>query len=215
MADTIEAFVEKLKTDGVDAGQAQADEIVAAARRQADEIVQEAEKKAAAIRADAEDQAKQTLERSQSELNLAARDVLLKLRDAVQQAISSVMTKAASDKLSDADFLANMLHDLIMLYAKSDIDRSQDVEVNVSPDMQAQLADWAVHEIVRKAEEAGTTVDLRGTLSGAGFEYSVAGATIEVTPESIVEVLADMVSPNLKDVVNSADFGQDQDKRSS
>jgi V/A-type H+-transporting ATPase subunit E len=215
MAETIETFVARLQADGVRAGRAEAEEIVAKARRQAEEIVSQAERTASEIVSDARRQAEQNLERSRGELDLAARDAVLKLRQAIEDVVESILARGAADQLGDSDFLAELLHDLVMLYARSDIDRSQNIEINVSPEAQAKLAEWAISRIVRKAEEAGTSVDLKGALSSAGFEYTVSGATIEVTPESVVEVLSELVGPRLKEIIDSAMSDTLQGRQSS
>jgi hypothetical protein len=137
-------------------------------------------------------------------LDLAARVAVLRLREAIDRAVGSILAEGARERLEDTDFLGELLHDLVMLYARSDIERSQNIEINVTPEAQGKLAEWAISRIVRKAEQEGTSVDLKGTLSGAGFEYTVSGATIEVTPASVVEVLAGLVSPRLKEVIDSA-----------
>ena len=48
------------------------------------------------------------------------------------------------------------------------------------------------------------SIDLKGTLSGAGFEYAVSGATVEMTLESVVEVLSRLVAPDLRGIVERA-----------
>jgi len=46
---------------------------------------------------------------------------------------------------------------------------------------------------------------LRGTLAEAGFAYDIAGGTVEVTADSVVEVLSGMVGSELrKQIVDAA-----------
>ena len=58
--------------------------------------------------------------------------------------------------------------------------------------------------MAQKAKEAGMTIDLKGSLSAAGFEYNVSGATVEVTLESVVESISELVSPHLAKVIDAA-----------
>jgi hypothetical protein len=48
------------------------------------------------------------------------------------------------------------------------------------------------------------SLDLKGTLADAGFEYQVDGANIEVTLSSIVEALTELVNPNLREILEQA-----------
>lgn len=204
MSETIESFVAKLQAEGVEAGRQAAENLRAEAKKQAEQVIKEAEQQAAKTIQAAQRQADSLLDLAKGELNLAARDVVLSLRAALGRSLTAILTAEARDTLSDSDFLANTLHDLILTYAKADIDRSGRIEVNVSPELQAKLADWAIEEISRKAAEAGMSVDLKGTLSSAGFEYTISDATVEVTPESVVETLSELVSPRLREVIETA-----------
>jgi hypothetical protein len=47
-------------------------------------------------------------------------------------------------------------------------------------------------------------IDLRGTLAEAGFAYEIAGGTVEVTVDSVVEVLSEMVGAELRKRVAAA-----------
>ena len=90
-----------------------------------------------------------------------------------------------------------------MLYAGSDLHHS--IEINVQPEMQQKLADWAIHEIAKEnVEGRHIALDFKGTLAQAGFEYNVSGATVEVTLESVVEAMVELVSPKLGEVVAHA-----------
>jgi hypothetical protein len=52
------------------------------------------------------------------------------------------------------------------------------------------------------------SVNLHGALSTAGFEYKVSGGTVEVTPESVVQVLSEIVTPQLQQLIVSSQEGQ-------
>jgi len=214
MAETIESFVAKLQTEGVEAGKQAAEKLLSDARRQAEKIVSDAEAQAKKILSDAETQGASLLERSRGELQLAARDVVLRLQTALVGALQAVLTAKVKQQLPDSEFLSHTLHDLVLEYAKADVEHKQRMQINVSPQTQSELADWALQEMTARAAEAGMSIDLRGTLSTAGFEYEVTGGTVEVTVESVVETLSEMVSPQLRQMVQQAagDFqtGSDQ-----
>ncbi len=203
MAETIESFVAKLQAEGVEAGQQAAETIRTEAQQQADKIVADAETAAAKIIADAEKQAADLVARSQTELQLAARDIVLRLGETLKNALKSVLLAETSEKLSDSGFLTKLLHDLVMRYADADIDREQTIMLNVPEEMQSQIAEWALNEMTA-GDPTKTRIDLRGTLATAGFEYNLSGATVEVTPESVVELLTEFISPRLRELIQAA-----------
>ena len=208
MPETIETFVAKLQAEGVEAGRQAADDLRVEAQQQAERVVKDAQQQAGKIVADAEKQAADVLARSKGELDLAARDVLLQLTESIEKALQAILKNAATARLSDSKFLAKTLHDLIVAYGKADADRQQCMRITVSPEMQAELADWAIKQLGHDEVSATRTeIDLKGTLKTAGFEYSMDGGNVEVTPDSVVEILSELVSPRLREIITSATAG--------
>ncbi|MBN1943569.1 MAG: hypothetical protein JW849_09785 [Phycisphaerae bacterium] len=206
MVETIETFVAKLQEEGVQAGRAAAEKLQADAQEQADEIIAQTETRAKKIIADAETQAKSILERSQTDLKLAARDTVGQLRETLCQCLSAVIAQGTKDVLCDLDFLGKTLHDVVMLYAQADLERKLHIDINVPAEIQQDLKSWALKELGAKAlAEIRPSFDLKGHLRQVGFEYSVGdGGTVEVTLESVVDLLSRLVTPALRDVLAQA-----------
>ncbi len=211
--ETIESFVEKLQTEGVEAGRQAAEKLKSEAQQQADNSIAEAKAQAEKIIARANAEAESILARSGTELKLAARDAALKLRDSLSAALSAVLARGAEKKLSDVEFLGKVLHELVLLYAKADQEGKNLIKIDVRPEIRKKLVQWALSELGHEVGESGhTSIDLKGRLSQAGFEYEVAGATTEVTLDSVVETLSEMVSPALRKVLEEAmTEGENQD----
>jgi V/A-type H+-transporting ATPase subunit E len=204
MAQTIESFVTQLQQEGVQAGRQQADQIRADAEKQAAETIAQAKAQADQIRADAEKQAAETIERGRTELDLAARDTIQRLRMGLENALSELLSLKVTDALEDPDFLTSVLHELVMAYAKADVNRDDTILINVSQKLHGKVADWAIQELAAQARQARTQIDLKGNLRQAGFEYTFAGGTVEVTNDALVNVLAGMVTPRLREMVERA-----------
>ena len=204
MADTIESFVAKLQAEGVQAGRQDADKIRSEAQRQAEETLRQARSHADKIVADAQAAAQSLLSRAKTELDLAARDALFRLRETISQAVQAILAEGAKRQLVDANFLSQVMRELVLLYGQADAERKTNIRFNVPPDIQDKLASWVMGELHKAAQEANATVDLHGTLSSAGFEYRVDGATVEVTVESVVQTLKELVGPELKSVLDRA-----------
>jgi len=205
MADTIETFVAKLQSEGVEAGKQEAEKIRTQAEQDAERTKKQAAEEAEKILADARSEAENIVARGRTELQLAARDELLRLRDALSQAIRAVLERGARSALQDVDFIGKALHEIILTYASSDVEGRTRVDVNVSEEMKGKLVDWALHEIVQDSEEGKrVSIDLHGRLREAGFEYTAEGATVEVTTSSVVASLSDLVSPELRKTLEQA-----------
>jgi len=205
MVESIESFVAKLQADGVQAGQQAAAKIRTQAEAEARQIIHQAKAQAQKILAEADQQAQATLAHVREELKLAVRDAVARLRECLKAALRTVLANAAKEPLSDPAFLAKLLHELVLLYAQADAAGQRTIQVNLPPESHRQLVDWALHELGKSlAAEGHRGVQLQKTLSQAGFEIKTDEGTVEVTTDSVVEVLSELVSPALRKVVADA-----------
>lgn len=208
MTETIETFVAKLQEEGVQAGRAAAERLQAEAQVRADRILADAQAQAKKILAEAEVQARALRERAQTDLTLAARDTVAQLRETLCRCLEAVIAQASRQVLCDVEFLRKALHEIVLLYAQADRENKIQIDINVPEDMQQKLKSWALKEVgaaVKTPPGAHPSLDLKGRLQQAGFEYSVGdGGTVEVTQDAVVELLRRLVTPALRDVLDQA-----------
>ena len=204
MAESIESFVSKLQNEGVEAGRKEAEKIRATAQHEADHTLKEARQQAEKIVEDAKREAADILQRGQTDLDLAARDTVLRLRETLGRALRAVLVTGTEQALGDPEFLKALIHDVVMQYAQSDREGKTGVEVRVSDEVKDQLTDWCRQQLAPEAQQAGAAVDIQGGLAEAGFEYQVQDANVEVTKASVVETLQGLVSPRLRDMLAKA-----------
>jgi vacuolar-type H+-ATPase subunit E/Vma4 len=208
MAHTVQSFVETLRADGVEAGRQAAEKIRSEAQQEAEQTIRDAEAKARQIVEDAEQQRQRTLERTRTDLELAARDTVAQLRDVLSQAVNRLLTQAASTTLDDSGFLKELIREVASAYAHSDATGEQVIELNVAEPMEHKLVDWAISSFRRGGDADKLSYELHGALATAGFEYKLAGGTVEITPESVVQVLSQIVTPQLQELIVSRQEGQ-------
>lgn len=70
--------------------------------------------------------------------------------------------------------------------------------------MHQQLSDWAIGKLRLDTKEDAGGFDFRDDLRQAGFEFSLHGATIEITQQSVAETLMQLVSPTLREIISQA-----------
>ncbi len=201
MAQSIEAFVEKLHAEGVQAGRKQADELLAGAQAQAERIVAEAKADAEGLVAEAKAEAKRIAARERSELDLAIRDTILAFRAQITAAVQALLNHEVSAALGDTDYLKTLIHDVVVAYARGDARSEEQIRINVNPEAIEAITDWAL-KYMGSDNPAHAHLDLHSTLKTLGFEYQVAESTVEVTVESVVDVLREQVSPRLREVLD-------------
>jgi len=212
MAHTVQSFIDTLRADGVEAGRAAAEEIRREAKQEADRLINEAEAKASKILEEAEQQRQKSLERTRIDLELAARDTVARLSETLGRAVNGVLEQAVSKTIDDEDFLKELIREIVRNYTKSDAAKAQTFELNVSEPMRRKLADWAIASFHQDHADKQLSVRLHGALSTAGFEYKFSDGTVEVTPDSVVQVLSQMVAPPLQELIASSQESQDAEK---
>jgi len=202
MPESIESFVKKLQSEGVDAGKKAAEKIKKEAKQEAEKILSDAKAGAEKILVKAKSDADKQLSRGQTELELAVRDAILKLRESIGRVLSAMLTQSIEKKLSDPDYLGEIIREVIAAYAKADAKQLSLMEINVSKKMRDKLNDNVLKDLFRNPGEKQDKMALKATLAKAGFEYKIRGATVEVSPDSLSELISEMVSPALQNTLD-------------
>ncbi|MCL4193588.1 MAG: hypothetical protein KJZ87_17760 [Thermoguttaceae bacterium] len=207
MTQSIEAFVNTLQAEGVEAGQRAAEKIRAEAEERAQELIEQATRRAEQIVDEARSEADRIRARSETELRFAARDMLARLQETLNSALRSVLFPPVREKLEDSDFLAELIRDVVLRYAEQDAMGQEPIAVEiwqqVPEEQRERLAKWLLDAFSQRNKTA-SAVDLRATLADAGFEYTIRDGTVEVTADSLVETLAEIVGPNVRKLIAEA-----------
>ncbi|MBM9604168.1 hypothetical protein [Desulfopila inferna] len=202
MPGSIESFVKKLQAEGVDAGKEAAEKIIEDARNEAGKIIASAEAEAERIAAKAKNDADSYFSRMQTELEFAVRDSILKLRETITQILSSTLTRKIDKHLSNPDYLVRIIKEVIIAYAKSDAAQQACMEINISDTMDDEFKNSLIKDILQNIDQEHERIKFQATLSKAGFEYTIDGATVEVSPESVAELISEMVGPVLQEMID-------------
>lgn len=202
--DTIESFVSKLKSEGVEQGKREAAQLRSEAERQAAQIIADAKSQAEKILADARAEGEKIVNRGRTELDLAARDAVLKLREALVKTLEVVLVSPVEAQLKDTEFLKSLIQSALQRYVEADVQGISSVKLNISPEMSRELVDWSLSRLQAALGDRVRGVDVKQSLLQAGFEINVRGATVEVTTESVVETLMELVGPGLREALSRA-----------
>lgn len=197
--ESMEAFVERLQQDGVEAGKVKGAEIVAEAESRAQSLLHQVQAEAEQIRSAARREAELIISRGKTELEQAARDVLLKLKGMVDQSLHRILLGAMESELQDTEFLKSLIHEVAGAYVKADLGRHKHT-VCLTDQTKAQIESWALRQLSAELNCQGE-LTLTGALRGGGFEVRQNGAALEVTPESLTDLLVELVSPGVRALI--------------
>ncbi|MCS7237243.1 MAG: hypothetical protein NZ899_03130 [Thermoguttaceae bacterium] len=207
MAQTIDSFISRLRAEGVDAAKKEAEEIKRQAQQEAEEILRSARAEAERILAETERQRKITLERTRTDLELAARDVVGYLRATLNKALTALLAKAVEAAFSDPEFLRQLILQVVREYAAADLRQQAPLTIRIPADAQEKLRDWLLvqfHQLAGTSKSADFAPEVVATLNKAGFEYKVSAGTVEVTSDSVVQLLKEILTPELQGIIDKA-----------
>ncbi len=122
----VEALIERLKNEGVAAGQKKAEDLVINAQKRAAWIIEEAELEADMLLQQARKQAEDIEISGQEALQLAARDAFLKLRDTLLGSFSDEVMRVVGKQMTDQAFTEKLILSLAgKVREKSDMDSNK------------------------------------------------------------------------------------------
>jgi len=105
----VEQLIERLREQAIKTGQAKAEDIVTDAQKRAAWLIAEAEQEAKNIVKTAQAEADAIRDAGNDALNLAARDVLLRLRDTLLGSFSQEVRRVVGEEMTDQDFMQRLI----------------------------------------------------------------------------------------------------------
>jgi V/A-type H+-transporting ATPase subunit E len=172
----VEALINRLKEQGIAAGQERAESIVTDAQKRAEWILDEAELEAQLIINNAKAEAEALKAAGEDALKLAARDVFLRLRDTLLGSFSREVTRVVGKQMTQEDFLEKLILALAgRVRDQTGIDDNRQVVIQLPEDV------IGVEELRRNPEELREgaltqfTASIAAELLRAGVKFEVSG----------------------------------------
>ena len=212
-AQGVQELLDKLRDDGVAAGQAQAERLVSDARVQAMEILDRAKAEAESLLSEARKQAAEFEASGKSALRMASRDVILSVREACHDEFRNRLRQFVKHRLSDQKLLEQMILELTAKNRPSDSTRqvsillpssqvsAEDLQKEVRDVQPGSLAAFVLGltaEVLREGLTFGVSDD-----SGEGVRIKLLDddVQLELTDQTITSVLMRYLAPRYRAVM--------------
>lgn len=194
MAEQLNEFLEKIQKEAVDKAAEQAEQKLAQAKAEADKIVADARAEADKIVSDAEAKAKQFAENGEKTLRFASRDVLTYTRQELESLLKKVFAEKAAEVLKLEDIKP------IILNLAAGCEGDAIIEVPEGSDVE-KLEKYFLSELAGKAKGGVKVCPVKGLKAGASVVSVNGDLKIELTDETLVELLSSQLSPKLAAVL--------------
>lgn len=185
-------LLQRLRTDGVEAGEREKQRIVGEAEEKARALVAQAEAQAGEIVSAAQSQVDARRRQLDAELGMAARDFAFRFAERVKrQVIEPLIQQRVTETLSTPPVLQDALLALVK-------ERAGGATVTVSPETRSQLEAFFRHELGRAVEDGALEVRSEDGLTGFRLQRSGESFSWDVTGEAVARELSALVEPTLR-----------------
>lgn len=192
----ISKLIDRIKNDGVAAGEAEKNRILSQAQAEAERIVTQARKEAETMIAQARKDSAETRRRAEAEVRMAVRDFVAGFRKKVRERmIRPIIAEHLNGLLGDEQFLGPLIRDLTSDYLNSG---GASVEAMVSENMKEKLEAWFSKTLSDELSEKGLVISGDGDDGGFCLKRSDEGFTWDFSLAAISDELVRLVEPALK-----------------
>ncbi|MEP4767128.1 MAG: hypothetical protein ABJY83_04425 [Roseibium sp.] len=211
----VQALIDRLKSEGVAAGQSEADDILAKAKAKSDELLADARKKAAALLTEARTEASKEKSATEDGLKVAARDLVLSMRNELGDRIQQEAGRLVATTLADEAFLQKLI--LAMAANAKDnasVDEAEPMEVvlpekivtfeELKQSPEAVEPGTLTHFVIALAGDVlreGVTFNSATGFDGIKVKLTDRNVTIDLTEEAIATLLKKHLQPRLRAVM--------------
>jgi len=193
----INKLIDRIKSEGIQAGEAEQERLVTAASQEAERILADAHRKAETLLADAQQKASELRQRTDADLRLAVRDFVAAFQERIRShLIKPVISEQTAKTLEDPTFLSSTLEAICKGYVQSG---GGGIEATVSEKVADALGAYFSRAIGEKLEGVSELrlIEQKG-LTGFRLRREAEGFTWDFTLDAIVSELAELVDPALK-----------------
>ncbi len=201
MAEELQGLLDRIRKEGLEKADEEAKAIVDAAHRQAAEIKKAAEAEAEKKREEARQEAEKLEQRSISAIEHAARDIVLSVGDAVQEAFETLIQKNI-DEVLDGDQFAKLVQNVVQAYVKEE--DAGGIEVLLSGKQQKQVSNYLHKAMQKELQNEITIQSSKSVLSGFSVVLRDRGIEHDFRGETLTAAFVALLRPELGEIVKKA-----------
>ncbi|MCA9125578.1 MAG: hypothetical protein KDB22_00770 [Planctomycetales bacterium] len=208
----VEDLIGRLREQGVEAGKAQADELMEQTRLRAEQRLDDARREADAILQKAREEASQTKRAGEEAVQLAVRDAMLRLKSEMVEQFADRVRRLVTKELDDSDFLKQMILEisrrsappvgqLAKLLLPEDVVGLEQLRRDPEEVKEGTLSHFVAtvtKDMLREGLEIGTRDD---QVAGIRIRLQEEDIEIELTDQAIADLLLRHLVPRFRAIM--------------
>ncbi len=211
----VEALIERLRQQGVEAGRAARDEFIGEAETEGERIIKEAKEKAAALVAEAREESERLQASGEDALRVAMRDTVLRMRETLRKRLEGQVRTLVAKQLIDEEFLRRLILEVAgRARDDSKADKAKKVELLLPPEaigleelqrrpeeLESKLSQFA-KEVASATWREGVTIDtLEPGSRGIRIRLTEAELELDLSDRAIADLLLEHLQPRFRAVM--------------
>ena len=198
MSEELQGLLNKIQAEGLEKAETERARLVAEAKAQADKIIADAKAQADKIRKDAEADAEASRKKADAAVRQAARDVIISLKDDLQEKLRAVVREAAAQAMTP-EAMAGLIAQIAGQFAKNASGAEVILSVREREDA-AQKLIGCLPDILRK----NASVQLgRGFAARFKIGFNDTEVFLDFSDEALADVICEFVGPKLAAVIKA------------
>ncbi|MFO7849140.1 MAG: V-type ATP synthase subunit E [Spirochaetia bacterium] len=195
----LKELIERIKSEGIENAEYEADRIINESKEAAKKIVSDAEAEADKIRSKAEEDAARREETGRASLKQAGRDIILSVEKRLQELFDTIIYQETAEVLK-----GNILEEAVMQVVKNWDSDVTDFEILIAEDELKKIEEGLKKKLSAKLSEGVEIKPLPKV--DAGFQISMkdGSAYYNFTAEGISELLSQFLNPRLAETLKEA-----------
>ncbi|MFP4179405.1 MAG: V-type ATP synthase subunit E [Spirochaetaceae bacterium] len=195
----LKELIERIKSEGIENAENEADRIIKESQEAAKKIVADAESEADTIRKKAEEDAVKREETGRASLKQAGRDVILSVEKRLQEIFDRIIHQETSQVLK-----GNILEEAVMQVVKNWDSDVTDLKVLIAEDELKKIEESLRKKLSTKLAEGVEIKPLPKTEAGFQISMKDGSAYYNFTAEGIAELLSQFLNPRLAEILKEA-----------
>lgn len=202
MSQHVQELIDKIKSEGIQAAKQEAGEITKQARDQANKINEDAMTASDQLLQNAKKDIKKMHESTHMALKQASRDMLLALRNEIENMLKKIISSQVKDSLS-SDQLANIITEVIKSSSEAD-QLAPDIRITLNIKDLKKLEESYIAKLKEKVKgtiklEASDDIDKGFTIS-----YDAGKSDFDFTDESLAQFLSQYLNSQVSDLLKES-----------
>ena len=198
----LQELIDKIRKDGVDAGEAQAEKILVSAKEEAQRIIAEAQAEADKILVNAKNENMRMVKSSEDAIRQAGRNLLISFRESVARELKAIIGESV-DAVYSSQLLEKIIVDVVERWSINP--EVQNLTVILNNDDVERLEKTLIASLKERVKK-GVTLKANDNFDG-GFRIVANDDDVyyDYSEDTVVEMLSNYLSPKIAKLMKEAE----------